>query len=208
MRAPPSIIHAVGAGAVIDGRVRSVRACRRRQRVGVKSLAFAADEADGGDMDPHRTDDGHHVIIDGRRWRATDPAIPESFRQELVEELMSARRAVKTGESDARRRVHDAKTALGERGAPWWDERSGADFDERIAAAVRALVRKRQGSSICPSDVARTVGAHSWRSIMDDVRRVTARLADEGQVIVTQKGEPVRIADARGPVRIVRGPDL
>ncbi|PKI89346.1 DUF3253 domain-containing protein [Actinomycetales bacterium SN12] len=73
---------------------------------------------------------------------------------------------------------------------------------------VRALVRKRQPSSICPSDVARTVGADSWRSIMDDVRRVTAGLADEGQVIVTQKGEPVCMADARGPVRIVRGPEL
>ncbi|MFJ4045893.1 DUF3253 domain-containing protein [Microbacterium sp. NPDC089987] len=175
---------------------------------GVKSLAMAGNEADAGEMDPEKTADGHHVIIDGRRWRATDPAIPDSFRQELVDELMAARRAVKAGESDARRRVNDAKTALGERGAPWWDERSGADFDERIAAAVRALVRKRQASSICPSDVARTVGADSWRSIMDDVRRVTAGLADEGQVIVTQKGEPVRMADARGPVRIVRGPEL
>lgn len=157
---------------------------------------------------PEKTADGHHIIVDGRRWRATDPAIPETFRQELVDELMSARRAVGAGESDARRRVGDAKTALGERGAPWWEKRSGTEFDERIAAAVRALVCKRQGSSICPSDVARTVGAKSWREIMDDVRRVTAHLADEGQVIVTQKGEPVQLSEARGPVRIVRGPEL
>ena len=158
--------------------------------------------------EPEKTADGHHIIVDGRRWRATDPTIPETFRQELVDELMSARRAVKAGESDARQRVGDAKTALGERGAPWWEERSGAEFDERIASAVRALVRKRRESSICPSDVARTVGAESWRSIMDDVRRVTAHLADQGQVIVTQKGEPVQLRDARGPVRIVAGPAL
>ena len=26
--------------------------------------------------EPETTDDGHYVVIDGRRWRATDPAIP------------------------------------------------------------------------------------------------------------------------------------
>ncbi len=29
------------------------------------------------------TDDGRYVVIDGRRWRATDPAIPEARRDEL-----------------------------------------------------------------------------------------------------------------------------
>lgn len=168
----------------------------------------AEDREKAADAGPERTPDGHHVIIDGRRWRATDPSIPDGFRQELVEELMAARRAVKAREDDARRRVQDAKTALGERGAPWWDDRSGERFDERIAAAVRSLTRKRSASSICPSDVARTVGGESWRSLMPDVRRVTAELADRGEVVVTQKGEPVRIREARGPVRIVRGPEL
>ncbi|WP_144875528.1 DUF3253 domain-containing protein [Microbacterium sp. 1.5R] len=163
-----------------------------------------SDATDG----PQLTEDGHHVVIDGRRWRATDPTIPDSFRQELVDELMAARRAVKAAEPDARRRVNDAKTALGERGAPWWEERSGEDFDARIAAAIRALVRKRSESSICPSDVARTVGGESWRTLMPEVRRVAADLADADQIVVTQKGSPVGIRDARGPVRIVRGPSL
>ncbi len=69
------------------------------------------------------------MIIDGRRWRATDPSIPEERRQELVDELMDARRAVGTakrasdaaGEKAARARVHAAKVALGERGKPWWE---------------------------------------------------------------------------------------
>jgi len=76
-----------------------------------------------------RTPDGRYVIIDGRRWRATDPSIPEERRQELVDELMSARRAVgaakRTRDEDAERaartRVHAAKVALGERGPKWWE---------------------------------------------------------------------------------------
>ena len=71
---------------------------------------------------------GHYVVIDGRRWRATDPSIPEERRRELVSELMSARRAVgsakrsgdQTAEAAARDRVHAAKVALGERGPKWW----------------------------------------------------------------------------------------
>lgn len=157
---------------------------------------------------PPRTPDGRHIIVDGRRWRATDPSIPETLRQELVDELMSARRAVKSAESDARRRVHDAKTALGERGAPWWEESSADEADARIAATIRALTRKRSESSIPPSDVARAVGGESWRARMPDVRRVAASLADSGEVVVTQKGETVRIDDAKGPVRIRRGPAL
>jgi len=162
----------------------------------------------GARSGPERTADGHHVIIDGRRWRATDPAIPDAFRQELVDELMAARRAVKASEIDARRRVHDAKTALGERGAPWWEERAGDAFDQRIAAVIRALARKREHSSICPSDVARTVGGESWRRLMPEVRRVAADLADRDEIVVTQKGEPVSIREARGPVRIIRGPKI
>ena len=166
-----------------------------------------AEDDSGVGNEPERTPDGHHVVIDGRKWRATDPSIPDTFRQELVDELMAARRAVRASEADARSRVQDAKVALGERGAPWWEERSGTGFDERIAAAIRALTRKRVESSICPSDVARTVGGESWRALMPDVRRVAAELADAGVIVVTQKGEPVQIADARGPVRMSRPSD-
>jgi uncharacterized protein len=80
-----------------------------------------------------RTPDGRYVVIDGRRWRATDPSLPEERRRELVGELMSARRAVKDAlragdegaERAARCRVHAAKVALGERGTPWWERRAG-----------------------------------------------------------------------------------
>lgn len=155
-----------------------------------------------------RTEDGRYIVVNGRRWRTSDPSIPPKLRQELVDELMSARRAVKTSEPDARARVGDAKHALGERGYAWWDEPTPEEFEVRAAAAIRALLRKRDGSSICPSDVARIVGGadDAWRSVMPDVRQVAAAMAGRDEVIVTQKGEPVDLASARGPVRIIRGP--
>ncbi len=78
---------------------------------------------------PEFTPDGHYIVIDGRRWRATDPSLPEDRRQALVNELMAARRAVgaakRAGEPDAERsaraRVHAAKVGLGERGPKWWE---------------------------------------------------------------------------------------
>lgn len=80
--------------------------------------------------EPERTPDGRYIVVNGRRWRASDPGLPEARRQELVDELMSARRTVgaakRAGDPEAERaardRVHAAKVALGERGTPWWEE--------------------------------------------------------------------------------------
>ena len=82
-----------------------------------------------------RTPDGRYVVLDGRRWRATDPELPEQVAAQLRSQLMSARRAVgaalraedRVAERAARDRVQRAKTALGERGTPWWEQTS----DER-----------------------------------------------------------------------------
>ena len=79
-----------------------------------------------------RTPDGRYVVIDGRRWRATNPNLPEVERNRLVSDLMRARgdvgRALKakdaTAEREARDRVQAAKVALGERGPNWWESPS------------------------------------------------------------------------------------
>ena len=86
------------------------------------------------------TPDGHHVVIDGRRWRATDPAIPEARRAELTRALMAWRREVRRtkgtpGERAARAGVQAAKVALGERGVPWW-EQTEAERQDRWSAEV------------------------------------------------------------------------
>lgn len=89
---------------------------------------------------PERTPDGRYVVIDGRRWRATDPAIPEDRRAELTRILMAWRRDVrrtKGTDDEARSRagVQAAKVALGERGTPWW-EQSDEERQARWSAEV------------------------------------------------------------------------
>lgn len=155
------------------------------------------------------SDDGRYIIVDGRRWRATDPAIPPQFRSELVSELMAARRAVGMADDPdavamARTRVHDAKVALGERGEPWWEPPTPTGLAQRSQAAARALLRKRGPSkSICPSDVARIVASPDWRQSMDDVRASLFVLADRGAVVVTTRGDVVPDPrTATGPIRI------
>ena len=77
---------------------------------------------------PERTDDGRYIVVSGRRWRATDPEIPDDVAAELRRALMAARRDVgrllRAGEdpAPARARVQTAKVALGERGEPWWEQ--------------------------------------------------------------------------------------
>ncbi|WP_329192275.1 MULTISPECIES: hypothetical protein [unclassified Streptomyces] len=94
---------------------------------------------------PPTTRDGHYVVIDGRRWRATDPAVPAEAGARLRAHLMDARRAVAAArraedpraERAARDRVQVAKTALGERGVPWWeqsDEERRARWEQGLAS--------------------------------------------------------------------------
>ena len=75
--------------------------------------------------------------------------------------------------------------------------------DEELAEVIRDLLARRTpGSTICPSDAARAVGGGHWRDLMDPVRRVAGRMVRDGEVVVTQRGEPVDPAAARGPIRI------
>ncbi len=124
---------------------------------------------------------------------------------------MDARRSVgaalraadATAEADARERVHQAKVALGERGRPWWEGDRRAPDPARIRAALLTLARHRSEGSVCPSDIARVVGAGSWRALMEPVRDVVRSAARAGEVVVT-KGQAVLDPDSewRGPIRV------
>lgn len=79
-----------------------------------------------GSRSPERTADGRYLVVDGRRWRATDPELPEDLAAPLRSALGRARSAIGRS-TDAeetarlRERVQAAKEGLGERGTPWWE---------------------------------------------------------------------------------------
>ena len=156
--------------------------------------------------------DDHFFIVNGRRWRRTDPGIPANLCTQLTGELMSARRAVKFAKASedavaiklARTRVHDAKLALGERGHPWWEEPTDASLAARLGATIRCLLRHRdQGKTICPSDAARVVGSDNWKRLMRATRETAWKLETEGWLIVTQHGTRVK-PPTSGAIRLER----
>ncbi len=121
------------------------------------------------------TEDGRYIVVDGRRWRAADPDIPAPLKQELVDELMRARRLIGRGETSARARVQDAKVALGERGRAWWDP-DEESRDVRAVAALTALLRARDGGSVRLGEVAQIVAGSEWRKHLHRL----AALLEEG----------------------------
>jgi hypothetical protein len=88
---------------------------------------------------PQRTPDGRYLVVKGRLWRTSNPALPEPERQRLVNSLMDARRAVgaalRSGDTSAlraaREGVEAAKVGLGERGPVWWSDGT-PDFNRRL----------------------------------------------------------------------------
>jgi uncharacterized protein DUF3253 len=79
------------------------------------------------------------------------------------------------------------------------------DVDARLERAIDTLLDdRRDGATICPSEAARAVDPEGWRELMPAARAAAGRLAAAGQVEVTQRGEVVDVATARGPVRVRR----
>ncbi|MEV7442572.1 DUF3253 domain-containing protein [Streptomyces sp. NPDC091204] len=85
---------------------------------------------------------------------------------------------------------------------------TGGQLDRRLERAILHLLDRRgPTATICPSDVARAVYAgddDGWRALMEPARRAARRLVAAGEVEITQAGQPVDPARARGPIRIRR----
>ncbi|RAV32612.1 DUF3253 domain-containing protein [Corynebacterium heidelbergense] len=156
------------------------------------------------------TEDGRYIVVKGRRWRATDPGIPENLKTELVRVLMAGRRLLKTEGDPVRTVVQDAKVALGERGEEWWSPSPTEEgLASRLAATMRTMARARPGKTHCPSDAARVVGGtEEWRDLMDLARQVARDLRATGEILITQKGETVTAEEWKGPIRLSAGPKL
>ncbi len=94
---------------------------------------------------PRRDEDSERwLVVDGRRWRRQDPALPEDVAERLLSHLGRGRSGVRAakqaGEDPApsRRRVDLAKHGLGERGTPWWHQ-DDAERRRRWEEALRDL---------------------------------------------------------------------
>jgi hypothetical protein len=83
------------------------------------------------------TPDGRYFVVRGRLWRRSNPNLDDELRERLVKELMTARQAVRDAKghreamAEARRRVNEAKIALGERGVVWWKD-GAPDFKRHL----------------------------------------------------------------------------
>jgi hypothetical protein len=99
-----------------------------------------------GAADSEATDDERWLVVNGRRWRRTDPSLPEDVVAALKSHLGRGRSGVRTAQKDAdddavaaaRKRVGLAKHGLGERGPYWWDD-TPADRLERAHHALAEL---------------------------------------------------------------------
>jgi len=78
------------------------------------------------------TPDGRYFVVRDRLWRLANPDLSSADRTALVNQLMAARRAVRSAkiagdrpaEDAAHQAVDDAKRKLGERGPVWWTDGS------------------------------------------------------------------------------------
>jgi hypothetical protein len=83
------------------------------------------------------------LVIDGRRWRRSDPSLPSDVEERLKHHLGRGRSGVRTAKKSddddavaaARHLVQTAKVGLGERGDPWWEQ----DADTREKRWTEAL---------------------------------------------------------------------
>ncbi len=89
---------------------------------------------------PVPTPDGRYLVVRGRLWRTANPALTAEARDQLVGDLMRARRAVglasargdEAALAGARSAIQAAKQGLGERGPVWWED-GAPDYNRFLA---------------------------------------------------------------------------
>ncbi len=92
------------------------------------------------DPPPLATPDGRYIVVRGRLWRRANPHLPPDRREQLVRDLMAARREVGVARraqdrdrlAAAGAAVDAAKIGLGERGPVWWTD-GAPDLNRRMA---------------------------------------------------------------------------
>jgi hypothetical protein len=66
------------------------------------------------------------------------------------------------------------------------------------------LATRREGATICPSEVARTLAPDDrrWRELMPQVRQAAQELAENDRLDVTRRGTRVDATSRGGPIRL------
>ena len=73
------------------------------------------------------------------------------------------------------------------------------------AAILRLTAACGAGSSICPSDVARTLlpdPSDKWQSLLGPIRQAATRLAGTGHLEILRKGRPIEAKAPKGVIRL------
>ncbi len=123
--------------------------------------------------------------VDGLPWTSTDRA----------RVLTSSRREGRAGKGFARflRRLDDAVETFG----------ATQELEQRLRVEILRLADERgPEKTLCPSEAAGAVDPTRRQALTHVARAVACTLADEGLVVVTQKGVPVDGRTTPGPVRV------
>lgn len=75
------------------------------------------------------------------------------------------------------------------------------------AALLDAAEKRSTRGTFCPSEVARSLWPEDWRGHLEEVRRAAGHLCDAQLLQATQRGKPIDIAHAVGPIRL-RAPEV
>ncbi len=86
------------------------------------------------------TPDGRYLVIQGRLWRAPNPALRAEAKVKYMRDMLNGRRALKAAKASgdetainaARKLVARAQVGLGERGPVWWAD-GAPDLNRTLA---------------------------------------------------------------------------
>ena len=158
----------------------------RAANLGVRLSAY--DKAGGfPDLDDGEDAQLVHAVRDvgGMPWTSTD----------RTRVLTSSRRDGRSGKGFARflRRLDDAVATFG----------ATEELERRLRAEILRLAYERGADKTsCPSEAAGAVDPARRQSLTQVARAVACTLADEGVVVITQRGVPVDGRTTPGPVRV------
>jgi hypothetical protein len=79
-----------------------------------------------------------------------------------------------------------------------------ADLSALESAIIELLARREAGKTICPSEAARRLFPDEWEEHMESAREAARRLVARGEIVITQRGEVVDPARAKGAIRLRR----